>query len=447
MRYVLRGLGPPHPKQLEILGRALEPSPDVKQIDVCCGRGFGKTVFGIIVALKALCRGPDEVGLFLEPDWKRVHRVFLKKWFQHVPKALYTINKGECCITLYNGAKLYYGPRNITGRVQDSEDSQLGQDTSFIIDDEAALKCNFAFYRNNLMTIRVPSEARFYLTLTTPRLGDYQTLVTDPEHELFHGSSWDNVYLPPGTIDGWVRNMSAAQVSRDIDGQFVAVDDLIWSEWSNDPWPMGNVSREHSEFMPELPYYLFCDFGSGTGAYVVVQPTYIRNEEIWVAVADLCPHMDASASRAFQKIKAMFGDPEMIVGGADSQTRSNADGRTIRYYSNQIFGPGIPVKAMNEQRFSKSIQYDKLSYLIKDYRGFRRFCIAENFVSLDTQSRRGLKEMFEQDQWLEESKRREGDFLPKNKEIRVQHVRDALLMGAAGVMSPPTFFDSGEIAA
>jgi hypothetical protein len=157
--------------------------------------------------------------------------------------------------------------------------------------------------------------------------------------------------------------------------------------------------------------------------------------------------MDASASRAFQKIKSQFGDPEMIVGGADSRKRSDADGRTIRYFSNQVFGRGVPVKSMNEERFSKSVQYDKLDYLIKDYQGNRRFCIAENFISLDTQSRRGLREMVVQDQWLDESKRREGDFLPKNKEIRVQHVRDAILMGAAGVMSPPTMFDEGEIVA
>ena len=122
---MMRKIGPPDPKMQELLEYLFKPDREnIKLVDLCCGRGRGKSVIAIDIACRALSRGPGEVGLFLEPDWKRVNRVFLKKWRKHVPPELYTINKGEQCITWFNGALLFYGPRNITGSSLASEDSQ-----------------------------------------------------------------------------------------------------------------------------------------------------------------------------------------------------------------------------------------------------------------------------------------------------------------------------------
>ena len=160
---VFKDIGPPHNKQKAILKHLFTPNSElVKQVDIVCGRGFGKSLFCIFIACIALSMASSVVGLFLEPDWKRVVRVFLKKWFHHVPRELYTINKGEQCITWINGALLFYGARNITGSYSSAEDSQLGQDTSFVIDDEAALRCSYGMYTNTLATVRVPGPYRFY---------------------------------------------------------------------------------------------------------------------------------------------------------------------------------------------------------------------------------------------------------------------------------------------
>jgi hypothetical protein len=396
----------------------------------------------------------NEVGLFLEPDWKRVNRVFLKKWRKHVPKELYTINKGEQCITFITGSKLYYGPRNITGSVESSEDSQLGQDTTFVIDDEAALKCNSMFYSNTLATVREPSDFRFYLLLSTPRIGAFQDLVESGQQTLFTGTSYDNPYTPADYVDTMIANMSTLQVERDIYGRFMALDGRIWDDAilddTSDGWPASNRDDIHTEFDDQLPWYLFCDIGSATGAYAVVQPvdgTFLGREVFggprWVAVADYCPMSSANVRRAFRRLRVEFGIPAGIVAGADIDRESDTDGKTPAYFAQKIFG-SVPIYPCSERIYNKQNQADVMGWLFRDAAGKRRFTVARNFVSLDEDSKRGIREMIHQDVWLDESKRRACDVLPKNREVRVQHIRDALLMGAAMIMKPPTWLPDEE---
>lgn len=455
-RHVLRGIGPPFPKQRTLIDHLFTPDPGkTKQVNLCCGRGYGKSIIAIDIACRALSRGPGEVGLFLEPDWKRVNRVFLRKWRRIVPPELYTLNKGEQCITWINGAMLYYGPRNITGAEATTDDSQLGQDATFVIDDEAALRCSPTMYQNNLGMLREPSDARFYLTVSTPRVGPYEYLVTSPGHTLFRGKSADNPYLPADYVDNLRRNMSAQQAQRELDGEFVALQGRIWSEADMEhAWPKGNRHDIHADFKPNEPWWLFCDIGSATGAYTVFQQTTAEyrgrelfRDPVWVAIADLCPHRDASAKRAFRRLKAEYGYPAGIVAGRDIHTRSGGSGKTIAYFAQKVFG-NVHIYPCDESAASKQIQYDVLSFMIKSgMHEERRFTIAKNFVSLDTESRRGIREMLQQDTWPEESKRRLSDLLPKGKENRVQHVRDAVMMGAAKIMSPPVWAYDDEEAA
>lgn len=446
-RYELRGVGPLSAKQQEVVDEIFRADPDnIKQINLCCGRGYGKSVMAITIAIMALFRKPGVVGLFLEPDWKRVTRVFLKKWKQIVPKELYTLNKGEQCITCINGSMLFYGPRNVTGSQDASDSAQVGQDVDFIIDDEAAIRCSQIMYSNNMGAIRNPSDVRFYLTVSTPLVGPYQNLVTGPGHKLFRGKSSDNLYLPKNYVENLRLNMSADQARRELDGEFLTLRGRIWKTAVMDKaWPNGNRHDQHTRFDPKRPWWLFCDLGSATGAYVVVQQTdadyrgrELFHDPVWVAVADLCPKDDASASRAFQKLKQEFGIPAGVVAGRDINTRDRGDGRTVSYFAQQVWG-NVKIYPCDESMFSKQIQYDRLSYMMCSASNQRRFTLAKNFVSLDIESRRGVREMIDEDAWPSSDKRRVQDFLPKNKEIRVQHTRDAILMGAVQIMAPPSW--------
>ncbi|MCP4604509.1 MAG: hypothetical protein GY847_28975 [Proteobacteria bacterium] len=453
----------PFEKQRNLISYLFQPDPDkVKLVDLCCGRGYGKSFLLVFVATMVLERGPNEIVLFLEPDWKRVRRVFLKKWRQIVPASFYEINKGEQCITwLRTGAELYYGPRNITGSQGAADDSQLGQDVTAIFDDEAALRCSHDMYIANLPTIREPSDVRFYLTASTPRVGAYRRLVSGKGHTLFRGHSADNPYLPDGYVEGLRAHMSADTARRELDGEFISLEGRIWKtaiyeQWDSErrntdcAWPNGNRNDVWTGFNPNEPWWLMCDIGSATGAFVAVQAmdASYRGRElfdgvVWVAIADFCPDSDASASRAFQRMKREFGSPVAVTGGADLNTSSSTDGRTVSYFAQAIFGPQTRILPCNERRYNKQIQYDSLSFLMCSANNERRFTIARDFVSLDPDSHRGVREMIIEDEYLPVDKRRPGDVLPKNKEVIVQHTRDALLMGSTMVMNSPSWaFDS-----
>jgi hypothetical protein len=449
----------PFEKQQNLISFLFRPDPNViKQADLCCGRGYGKSVLAIFIATMALSLSSNEIGLFLEPDWKRVKRVFLKKWMRLVPSHLWTINRSEQCITwLPTGSLLYYGPRVITGAQGSMEDSQLGQDTTFVIDDEAALHCSEIFYINTMATIREPSNVRFYLTLSTPRVGSYKNLVTAEKHILFRGTSSDNKYLPVDYVANLRAQMGPEQAARELEGKFVTLAGKIWKYTKWEPfdkeknnilcaWPNGNRNDTWTSFRKDRPWWLFCDLGGATGAYAVVQQSdaafrgrLLFRDPVWVAVADYCPTDDASASRAFQKLKAEFGTPVAVVAGADIETRSVVDGRTVSYTATEIWGPSVHIYPVDEHRASKQMQFDVLNFLMCTVSGERRFTIARDFVSLDNRSKRGICEMIEEDEFPPEEKRNPHDVLPKNRDNRVQHIRDALLMGAVAIMRPPQY--------
>ena len=451
--FVLQNAAPPYHKQAEILREIFTPDAGrVKQIDLCCGRGFGKTFFSIIVALKALTLGSDIRGLFLEPDWAKVRSVFLSTWRELVPHDIWTLNKGEQTITMAWGAVLHYGPRNVSGSKEDMRDKYRGGNLHFVVDDEAAIGCDSQQYTNTLAAIRRQGDVRFYLTISTPKVGDYSRLIHSPKHSVYKGTSLDNPYLPSDYVPNLIANMSPDQVRREIYAEEISLEGRIWKTWKDEPWPAGNIHDAWKGFRRNSPWWLFCDLGGATGSYAVVQratPSYHGRRDIgdiWTAVADLCPQADASASRAFGILKENFGTPAAVVAGADVNTRGAADGKTVSYFAKKHWG-NVRVFPVSEGNADKQIQYDLLSYLICDATGNRRFCISKDFVSLDLNSHRGIREMIKEDEWPDESKVRPGDVLPKHKTNRVQHIRDALLMGAYASMQPPRWGKSNIVAA
>jgi hypothetical protein len=450
--YTLTGVYPFVGKHKDVIDTLLKPSPEeVKQIDLCCGRGFGKTFLAIYIATRALSIDGNQTGLFLEPDWASINSIFLDSWRKIVPSDLYTENKKEQKITWINGSVLYYGPRNISGSIEAMRNKYRGRNLTFVIDDEAAIGCDTMQYTNTLAAIRTPSPVRFYFTISTPLLGAYRQLITSPRHRLFRGTSRDNPYRQKGLVENLIANMSADQVRREIYAEFISLEGRIWKGAKYDPedttstdyaWPNGNRNDIHTKFDPSKPWWLFCDIGSSTGAFTVMQqmdPVYRGNVifkgPVWVAVADFCPDNDASANRAFQLLNDHFGTPAGVVAGADINTRASTDGTTVSYFAKQTWS-NVRIYPCNESIYNKAIQYDRLSYLMCSASGDRRFTIARDFLEL-ADTKRGVKQMINEDEWPDESKRRISDFLPKQKEVRVQHVRDALLMGSVEIMSRP----------
>jgi hypothetical protein len=450
-----RWLQAPVGKYLEILRQIMTPTRHVQQIDLCCGLGFGKTLLGIQAAVLLLDNVKGAKILFLEPDVDRVSDVFLDEWYEHVPPTHYTIDKGRRIIRWHNGNVLHYRARVITGSREQRISKRRGIKYSHVIDDETALQFDIEQYQNTIARIRAHCSHKAYITLTTPQVGPYGRFLKRGGNLIFKGRTRDNHYLlaqQPDYESNLRGLMSAEQARRELDGELVALEGRIWKTAVYDPdpsntdcaWPNGNRHDKWTSFQEGKPWWLFCDIGRATGAFVVVQQAEARHrgrllfdEPVWVAVADLCPHKDANAMRAFQRLKDEYGRPQMVTGGEDINTGASTDGNTVAYFAQNTWGANIPIMPVNERQVAKSIQYDRMNFLMCSANQERRFAIARDFVSLDIESKRGVREMVDEDAWPPEDKRRQSDFLPKGKDNVVQHTRDALLMGATAVMSPP----------
>lgn len=447
------GLDPPVGKYLEIFNYVLRDDPEVKDVDLCCGLGFAKTTIAIQIAALTLNKDGNQRGLFLEPDWDRIDSIFLTKWIEHIPEELYTLDKGNHRIIWHNGSTMLYRPRVITGARERVRGKFKGIEFTFVIDDEAAIGFDGEQQINTRARVRAASKCRYYFTLSTPLVGPYGRFINRKDSKLFRGRTRDNHYLlarDPNYEINLRKRMSPEQARRELDGELVALEGRIWRTADmSKAWPDGTRNDIHTGFKKGEPWWLFSDFGSATGAYAVMQQMdatqggrELFEDPVWVAVADLCPHSDASASRAFQRLKKEFGYPAGVVGGKDLNKRDEGSGKTISYFAQTNFG-NVPIYPCAEDASAKQIQFDLLSFMMCSAVGAeRRFTVARDFVSLDLESRRGILEMLDEDQWPTPDKRRVNDILPKNKEIEVQHIRDALLMGAMMVMNPPDWIYS-----
>lgn len=448
----------PAPKHREVIHQIIKP-PYIKgerrRINVCCGWGFGKTTLGIDIAQVLLQLGMS--GIFLEPNNNLMKALFLQRWMEMIPPELYKLQQGDIkqITWLPTGAKLHYGHRAVTGRQEFVEWKFQGQTYSFYIDDEASTGCNARVHNalsGRLRDPHAPFLAR--ITLSTPRMGPYADLINEPGSVTIYGKSEDNPYVSPEIFAEMRKSLTRAQARRDMDGELIALEDQIWQMCDlTNSWPQGNVDDMHPRFDPNYPWFLFSDLGTATGADLIVQRIdrgFNYEEPRWVAVADFCPQSDASIRRRYQKLRMLYPTPPAaIVAGRDFNTRAATDGATPAYFARKTWG-NVRIIPTDESVYSKQVQLDAAQFLMSHH-GERRFTIARDLVdrdpsaALDPDSKRGIVEMVHQDVWLPEDDRRESDFLPKGRKIRVQHIRDAFLMGAHAVMKPPQWAgDPGE---
>lgn len=440
-------IGAPHPKQLAVLHEIFKPpyTRKVRRVNLCCGWGFGKTQVAIDAAQLLLGLGPEMHGLFTEPDVSLMN-LFLSTWRDIVPPQLYRISSRDRIITwLPTGATLRYDHRNFKGSLEQTIMHFQGWNYAFHIDDETSTACSNKLLMAIEARVRLPrAPILVRLTTTTPRVGEYADLLAMPDSVTIHGKTEDNPHLSRENIAQKRASMSRAQARRDLDGELVALEDQLWQTVDlTQSYPLGNVDDYHPRFNAAYPWYLMCDMGSATGAYVVVQRIdggYRNGEPRWVIVADFCPQSSADVRRVFIRLKDEFGTPAGISAGQDANTRANTDGATPAYFASKVWG-NVPLYISKENNYDKHITYDLTTRLFCASDGGRRLTVARDLLDrkscLDPDSKRGIVEMIQQDIWLPEEDRRAGEYLPKGSKIRVSHVRDALLMGASTIMRPP----------
>ena len=441
----------PQPVQQALLSQDLM-GPAVKRVNLVTGRGGGKSLGVAMLAAFVSFEDRGTVGLVTAPTTSMLRDVFLDAWRMVVPERMFTYVKTENTIHLINGSKILLRSRHADNPSRGRELAR-GLNINWCIDDEAALGFQTEQYLNVDACIRRPGNYRFHVTITTPRLGnDYYDFVTQDGHVLLEGfSTMDNPWLPEKFGENLEGQMSKRQADREVYGKWTELEGFIWPDFKLEQWPEGNLhwhEHDHSE-----PYVLAFDPGVASSAWVIMQkvpavdrydrPAIPGEDHIWVATAEFTPKVDGSATSVLADIAEEYGIPERIIAGHDINTRADTNGRTIKYYIRQIFGAHPSITPITGDKMDKRRQYNRLSWLINDSTGARRFCVSKGLKQHNPQTKRGILKVMQQDVWPDELKRKRGEFLPKDK--RLEHMRDALLYWAIWA-SPPRFVKARTIA-
>lgn len=442
-------LDPPYPKQREVLWEIFKPphfTGKPRYINLCCGWGFGKTQLAIDAAQALLDLCPKNDGLFTSCDPGNMETA-IHMWETTVPPELYKYVKGEHkVIWLRTGSQLFFDHRNTRGSLAQTLRHFQGKTVAWHIDDEASTECSMTLLNQIDARVRQPGAPILVrLTTSTPRMGEYVELLNQEGSITLHGRTEDNPYLPAEKVAYQRSILSRAQARRDMDGELVALEDQLWPDVDlTHSWPVGNVDDNHPRFNPSYPWFLFCDFGSATGAYAVVQP--VTNgiglgQPRWVIVSDLCPQSSGNVKDAFLKLRAQFGNPAGVAGGIGINQRADTDGATPAFFVAKTWNDYVNIYSAPEDHVSNQIQYETLSALFCAGDGTRRLTIARDMVDqkaqLDKDSKRGVIEMVQQDTWPDDIVMASKMYLPKGPKIRISHIRDALLQGAVTIMAPP----------
>jgi hypothetical protein len=428
----------PYLKQAQYLGINV-CGPKKSRSHLVGGRGCSKTTSGIIKLIRAATEWmPGLPGLWTEPTHRLCHDTFFTEWKKIVPRDFYTINLSDMIVHCATGTDIYVRSRNVDNP---QKEVAKGPNYAWGFCDEMAYKFDKQKWIDIDASIRLNTPYLFHDTLSTPKLNEYKDLVESDGHNYIHATSYDNPYLP----DGWAEDM-AAQMGQDymeqeILGRWVALSGRIWKQWSNDPWPNGNIHDHEHDY--DKPYLLAFDPGVASSAWLIIQQVQPydeqgrllwRHDPVWVVTAELMPKRDGSVDTILSEIKQHYGAPMRVVVGADVGTRASTDAKTPKWFITRHFG-SIPIKPVTGWIADKEIQQIQLSYGILDTRGRRRFCVSKNLIQHYPETKRGILQVMEQDTWA--AKDKDKDAMPK--EGRLEHARDAAAYAGVGVMFPPKY--------
>jgi hypothetical protein len=429
---------PGHPTQAAFL--SIDRSqPGTTRSHYVGGRGSAKTTSGILLALKSAIEwNPGLPGLWTEPTYGLCQRVFLREWAKIVPKELWTYKKSESKIILKNGSEIDVVSRNVDNP---GREISKGPNYAWAIDDEAANKFDADKYWDIDAAVRHPSARhRFHDTLSTPQMGEYYTLCHSHFHNQINATSFDNPFLDRDFASSLASSLDPQRARQEIYGEWIALSGRIWDVAdATRQWPHGNL-HPHT-WQPSRPYILGCDLGVQSAWLIIQQVTEPgMREPIDVIVAEYLPN-DGDTQSVLRQIHADYGMPSRVFVGADVNTRSLVDGGTAAYAMRRQWG-GLPVIPITGTIANKDLQYQISKGRLLNAQGQRRCCVSSGLRTYPERSPRGIRALWQADQWPSGRQIRVGELLPKDKrtagKAALEDVRDAWLYAMIG-MHPPQF--------
>jgi Terminase-like family. len=396
MRYDLNIVSPynktrPYPKQQEFLEMDRGDGRTVKRIHLIAGRGTGKTSIGIVDLTKeSLVRNPGLPNLWIEPTYRHCMDVFYREFRRIVPKELYTFRKAEMVIDWITGATT-----DIRSRHADNAYREVNKGPNYAAayNDESAYKFDKVKYWDVDAAIRHPqASALTHICMTTPKMNEYYDLVHSSGHEQINAKSADNPHLPPGWVDERAGLMDEKRRLQELEGAWVSLTDMIWYGFSSATWPEGNIHPHVHDFSE--PYYLAFDIGVASSAWQIIQPVRTDTYTVYVVTAEYTPRRDADGSvdGVAARIKQEYGQPAIVIAGADLETRGSGDAKRPSWFIRRHFG-GVQIRPIDGWIADKEIQYTQACFALHAADGKRRFCISAGLKSHDPDTKRGITEV------------------------------------------------------
>lgn len=436
-----------YPRQFEFLRLPRKGFKYIKWSHYVGGRGCAKTTTGILLAVRALqelC--PGRLGMWTEPIVDDLWLNFWPLWQEIVPSEYYYFHKSQRVIEwLPTSSRMVLRALHVDNS---NKEPGRGPNLAWLIIDEAAKGFDSKRISTLAKAVRDPqSKSLFIATLSTPKTNGYQDLVERVGHEMIHATSFDNPFLSAEWRDALLEDIDdPAFIRQEVYGEFVAQSGRVWSTWSDEHYPKGNVMRGAAHDKAR-PYYLFADIGLRS-AYLIVQRANegsLGTDPTLVVTAEFQPG-DEPTNTTLSRIDREYGAPQRVFVGADVNTKSIQTGITAEYLIRQLWGAGVQVLPVTGDWADKELQYSATSALILDTSGRRRLTVAEKLKSHDSHTRRGIRETMARQTWPEKALR-SAEFFDRDKQ-RNPYIDtcDALCYGAI-CLNPPRMRRSSKRAA
>ena len=206
---------------------------DAKFTAFVAGLGSGKTFAGCVKALlKCAKHRQYGTGMIVAPTFAMLRDVTQLTFFELLAAGGYqegrdyAFNKTEGILT--------WGNSKILFRSADAPDRLRGVNLNWAYLDEAALM-DENVWKIILGRLRIGDRPQAWIT-TTPAGFNwvYANWIekADDNYRLIHASTRENTYLPPEYLADLEANYTAEFAKQEIDGEFVAFEGLVYSEFS-----------------------------------------------------------------------------------------------------------------------------------------------------------------------------------------------------------------------
>ncbi|MCP4640268.1 MAG: hypothetical protein GY851_07550 [bacterium] len=284
-------------------------------------------------------------------------------------------------------------------------------------------------------------------TSTTPKLGglhDYlrrlgltgeaRTQISEDGRSCaFYGATRDNPHND--NLDARLREMYSPEfAAQELDARWVSLSGRIWANWSDAPWPDGNVYHGHE--WDGGAFTLAVDLGVKSAWQIwqripATDPTTgrtVRGTPLDCLVAEWQPdHGDAQTM--CKAVDAIYGRPSKIVVGMDVHTRGVSDGAKPAAMFAQQWGGGIPMSIPSGMLSDKELQHWTTQSQIVNAFNQRSFVLSSACTYHTPDSGRTLPDLIRLDSWPE-SRGSAGSFFTKDKATGgtgLEDERDAML--------------------